>query len=103
MRAAFPARHHFINFVPHRLPCGGAVAVFHKQFVIPRMRVPDVRDDRQPQRLRIKFLCRRRTPDAAGMFPARPGGGLRGLAGASGTRLFVTNAARGQKNFNESI
>jgi hypothetical protein len=41
------------------------VAVLHEEFVVARVFMPDMCDDRKPQSLRIKIFRRRRASDAA--------------------------------------
>ena len=77
--ADFPARQHPVNLAPHFSSSQLPVAMLHQQLIIARVFVADVRNDGQPQCLRIEFFCRSRTADATGMFPARPGGDARGF------------------------
>jgi hypothetical protein len=61
----FPPGQQLFNFSADYFACLLAVAVLHEEFVVARVFVPDVRDDGQPQGLRLEIFRRRRASDAA--------------------------------------
>src|ERR1041384_4691115 len=69
-----PTCQDFLYLAPHLLTREHPVAETHEQFVVTRVLVADVRDDRRAQSLQVKLLRRGGASDATGMFPARPGG-----------------------------
>src|SRR5512139_4190511 len=56
--------------------CGFTIIPLKQETVIARLCMPDVRDHREPHRLAVKCLCRRRAPNPAAVLPTRMGGDL---------------------------
>jgi len=65
LRRRLPANQQLFNLCMDHFPRLLPVAVLHEEFVVARVFVPDVRNDRQPQGLRLEIFRRRRAADAA--------------------------------------
>jgi hypothetical protein len=65
LRGMPPPGQYLFDLSADLFPGVGAVAVFHQQFIVARVRVPDVRNDSQAQSLRGKLFRCRRTADSA--------------------------------------